>query len=126
MKFHLSRAVVAVGLGASLWFGSLSALAAPQQTKDQTQSSTTQTQSTKQDQQSPRRRVGLLGDGGDDRVQAAIHVDAVVAVADGGVKLAQCIALGRDDTRGLGEPGGGGGVIEGLGHAACSLERLTL
>ncbi len=50
MKFHLSRAVVAVGLGASLWFGSISAFAAPQQTKDQNQSSTTQTPSTQQDQ----------------------------------------------------------------------------
>ena len=37
MKFHLSRAVVAIGLGASLWFGSVSSLAAPQQSKDQGQ-----------------------------------------------------------------------------------------
>jgi predicted Zn-dependent protease len=45
MKFHLSRAVVATGLGASLWFGSLSAVARPQQSKDQTptQSQTAQT-----------------------------------------------------------------------------------
>jgi len=52
MKFHLSRAVVAVGLGASLWFGSISAMAAPQQTKDQTQNPSTQTPSTPQDQKS--------------------------------------------------------------------------
>jgi len=52
MKFHLSRAVVAVGLGASLWFGSISAMAAPQQTKDQTQNQSTQTPSTPQDQKS--------------------------------------------------------------------------
>jgi len=52
MKFHLSRAVVAVGLGASLWFGSISAFAAPQQAKDQTQNSSTQTPSTPQDQKS--------------------------------------------------------------------------
>ena len=52
MKFHLSRAVIAVGLGASLWFGSMSAMAAPQQTKDQTQNSSTQTPSTPQDQKS--------------------------------------------------------------------------
>ena len=32
MKMHLSRAVTAIGLGASLWFGSVSAFAAPQQT----------------------------------------------------------------------------------------------
>ena len=51
MKFHLSRAAVAVGLGASLWFGSISSLAAPQQTKDQSQNSSSQTQSTKQDDQ---------------------------------------------------------------------------
>jgi len=44
--------VIAVGLGASLWFGSISALAAPQQTKDQTQNSSTQTPSTQQDQKS--------------------------------------------------------------------------
>ncbi len=37
MKIHLSRAVIAVGLGASLWFCSISAFAAPQQTKDQGQ-----------------------------------------------------------------------------------------
>src|SRR5437016_10414958 len=52
MKFHLSRAAIAVGLGASLWFGSISALAAPQQTKDQTQNTSTQTPSTPQDQKS--------------------------------------------------------------------------
>jgi len=40
MKFHLSRAVVAIGLGASLWFASVSSLAAPQQTKDQGQTQT--------------------------------------------------------------------------------------
>jgi hypothetical protein len=37
MKFHLSRAVTAIGLGASLWFGSVSSFAAPQQSKDQGQ-----------------------------------------------------------------------------------------
>src|SRR5947207_96922 len=37
MKFRLSRAVVAIGLGASLWFASISSLAAPQQSKDQGQ-----------------------------------------------------------------------------------------
>jgi len=56
MKFHLSRAVIAFGLGASLWIGSLSSFAAPQQNKDQGQnkdqaaqqnpSSTQQNQST--------------------------------------------------------------------------------
>lgn len=48
MKFHLSRAVVAIGLGASLWLASVSSLAAPQQSKDQGQSKdqTQQTQST--------------------------------------------------------------------------------
>ena len=35
MKFHLSRAVVATGLGASLWLASVSSFAAPQQSKDQ-------------------------------------------------------------------------------------------
>src|SRR5256714_9625658 len=45
MKFHLSRAVVAIGLGASLWFASVSSLAAPQQSKDKGQTSQ-QTQST--------------------------------------------------------------------------------
>ena len=42
MKIHLSRAVVATGLGASLWFGSISTVARPQQSKDQTQTTTTQ------------------------------------------------------------------------------------
>lgn len=42
MKSHLSRAVTAIGLGASLWFASISSLAAPQQTKDQSQSPSTQ------------------------------------------------------------------------------------
>src|SRR6185436_13068369 len=39
MKFYLSRAVIALGLGASLWVGSVSSFAAPQQqSKDQGQS----------------------------------------------------------------------------------------
>jgi hypothetical protein len=37
MKFHLSRAVTAIGLGASLWLGSVSSFAGPQQSKDQGQ-----------------------------------------------------------------------------------------
>ena len=40
MKIHLSRAVIALGLGASLWFGTVSSFGARQQTKDQDQSST--------------------------------------------------------------------------------------
>jgi peptidase M48-like protein len=44
MNIHLSRAVVATGLGVSLWFGSIAALAAPQQSKDQTQTPATQSQ----------------------------------------------------------------------------------
>jgi Peptidase family M48 len=51
MKIHLSRAVIAFGLGASLWLGTVSSFAAPQQTKDQDQSST-KSQSTKQDEKS--------------------------------------------------------------------------
>src|SRR3977135_4034382 len=35
MKVRFSRAVTAIGLGTSLWVGSVAALAAPQQTKDQ-------------------------------------------------------------------------------------------
>src|SRR6266481_1718298 len=35
MKVRFSRAVTAIGLGISLWVGSVAALAAPQQTKDQ-------------------------------------------------------------------------------------------
>ncbi len=50
MKIHLSRAVTAFGLGASLWLGSISSFAAPQQTKDQDQSS--KSQSTQKDQKS--------------------------------------------------------------------------
>src|ERR1043166_4332885 len=52
MKIHLSRAVIAVGLGASLWFGTVSSFAAPQQTKDQGQSSSTTSQSSQSDQKS--------------------------------------------------------------------------
>jgi hypothetical protein len=44
MNIHLSRAVVATGLGVSLWFGSIAAVAAPQQSKDQTQTPATQSQ----------------------------------------------------------------------------------
>src|SRR5262245_10045692 len=51
MKIHLSRAVIAVGLGASLWLGTVSSFAAPQQTKDQGQSSA-KSQSTQNDQKS--------------------------------------------------------------------------
>src|SRR5215471_6380389 len=51
MKMHLSRAVTAVGLGASLWFGSISAFAAPQQSKDQDQTaSKSQSQTAQKDQ----------------------------------------------------------------------------
>jgi len=52
MKFYLSRAVIALGLGASLWIGSVSSFAAPQQqSKDQGQSkdqTSQQSQSTSQ------------------------------------------------------------------------------
>src|SRR3954454_14057703 len=51
MKMHLSRAVVALGLGASLWFGAISSLAAPLQNKDQDQSST-KSQTGQKDQKS--------------------------------------------------------------------------
>lgn len=51
MKIHLSRAVIAFGLGASLWFGTVSSFAAPQQTKDQEQSST-KSQSNQKNQKS--------------------------------------------------------------------------
>jgi hypothetical protein len=37
MKTSFSRAVTAIGLGVSLWFGSIAALAGPQQPKDQAQ-----------------------------------------------------------------------------------------
>ena len=37
MKIHFSRAVTAIGLGVSLWAGSIAALAGPQQPKDQPQ-----------------------------------------------------------------------------------------
>src|SRR2546429_5453657 len=45
MTFHHSRALVAIGLGSSLWFASISSFAAPQQSKDQGQTSQ-QTRST--------------------------------------------------------------------------------
>lgn len=38
MKIRFSRAAIAIGLGASLWLGSVAALASPQQPKDQPQS----------------------------------------------------------------------------------------
>ena len=47
MKVRFSRAVTAIGLGISLWVGSVAALAAPQQTKDQ--SATPQTGQPSQD-----------------------------------------------------------------------------
>ena len=37
MKNHLSRAVIAFGLGVTLWIGTVSSFAAPQQTRDQDQ-----------------------------------------------------------------------------------------
>ena len=55
MKFHLSRAVIAFGLGASLWIASITAFGTPQQTKDQGQTkdqTTQQTQSSSQQNQS--------------------------------------------------------------------------
>jgi len=53
MKSFIARAVTATGLGISLWFGSISALAAPQQaqTPDQTTATQTQNQSTAPDNQ---------------------------------------------------------------------------
>src|SRR5262245_41325426 len=51
MKIHLSRAVTAIGLGASLWFGSISAFAAPQQSKDQQSKDQDQTASKSQTDQ---------------------------------------------------------------------------
>jgi len=50
MKIHLSRAVVAIGLGASLWFGSISSFAAPQDNKTQS-TAPSQSQSAKTDTQ---------------------------------------------------------------------------
>ena len=49
MKFHLSRAAIATGLGVSLWLTTVSAFAAPQQTQDQSKAST-QSQTTQNDQ----------------------------------------------------------------------------
>src|SRR5437660_3199528 len=50
MKFHLSRAAIATGLGVSLWLTTVGAFAAvPQQTQDQSKTST-QSQSTQNDQ----------------------------------------------------------------------------
>lgn len=51
MKIYLSRAVIALGLGASLWFGSISSVAAQQNTQNQTQpaTQTPSDQSTKSD-----------------------------------------------------------------------------
>src|SRR5437016_8531679 len=47
MKSCFSRAATAIGIGASLWFGSIAALATPQQLQPQTKDQTTaQTQST--------------------------------------------------------------------------------
>ena len=47
-----------------------------------------------QDQEPSRRGVGLGGDRDLDRVEAARHVDAVVAIADRGVERDQVVALG--------------------------------
>ena len=47
MKSCFSRVAMAIGIGASLWFGSIAALAAPQQPQSQTKDQTAaQTQST--------------------------------------------------------------------------------
>ena len=47
MKSCFSRAATAIGIGASLWFGSIAVLATPQQPQSQTKDQTTaQTQST--------------------------------------------------------------------------------
>ena len=54
MKFHLSRAVIAFGLGASLWIGSVSSFAAPrQQSKDQGQSKDQTSQQSQSSSQQP-------------------------------------------------------------------------
>ena len=54
MKIHFSRAVTAIGLGVSLWFTSIAALAGPQQPKDQPQgqSQSAPSQTGKKDQSS--------------------------------------------------------------------------
>ena len=56
MKIHLSRAVVATGLGVSLWFGSIAVVAAPQQSKDQTQTSATQSQTSQSQTAQPNQK----------------------------------------------------------------------
>src|ERR1041384_3207159 len=56
MKIHLSRAVVATGLGVSLWFGSIAAVAAPQQSKDQTQTPATQSQTSQSQTAQPNQK----------------------------------------------------------------------
>ena len=56
MKIHLSRAVVATGLGVSLWFGSIAVVAAPQQSKDQTQTPATQSQTSQSQTAQPNQK----------------------------------------------------------------------
>ena len=56
MIIHLSRAVVATGLGVSLWFGSIAAVAAPQQSKDQTQTPATQSQTSQSQTAQPNQK----------------------------------------------------------------------
>ena len=56
MKIHLSRAVVATGLGVSLWFGSVAVVAAPQQSKDQTQTPATQSQTSQSQTAQPNQK----------------------------------------------------------------------
>jgi peptidase M48-like protein len=55
MKSSLSRAVTAIGLGVSLWFTSIAAVAAPVQSQDQTQG---QTQTTPQTTQKDKKSQG--------------------------------------------------------------------
>src|SRR5438046_2292555 len=56
MKIHLSRAVVATGLGVSLWIGSIAVVAAPQQSKDQTQTPATQSQTSQSQTAQPNQK----------------------------------------------------------------------
>ena len=56
MKIHLSRAVIATGLGVSLWFGCIAAVAAPQQSKDQAQTPATQSQTSQSQTAQPNQK----------------------------------------------------------------------
>jgi hypothetical protein len=77
---------------------------------------------TGEDQRAAGRDVAVLpGKRLADRVEAAVHIDAVISVADSGVELRQIVTLVLDCLRNLGHPD-----VDGRGSCGGSRDHLTM